>query len=202
MATSRHFLTIRASIVFEDTREERKRLALIDHPLFRDLFVLALTSACVPCSLQGAGTGLDPGFPRRKSDPLESRNRGVRQGVTGAKGSSLHSPWENPAATESVVPLSCAFEIVFHVKSASVLILLLKLECKFLESREHLQKEGSHPGPALIGQSWLLGTLFGEGPCLTQEGRGSSSIGNVCCADLPEEGQPANVFFAYPSIIN
>lgn len=152
LASSRHFLTIHAGILLEDTREERKRLALIEHPLLRDVFVLALTSACVPGSLQGAGTGLDPGFPRRKSDHLESRNRGVRQGVTDAKGGSLHSPWENPAVTESVVHLSCAFEIVFHVKSASVLIWLLRLECKFLESRDHGQKEESHLGPALIDQ--------------------------------------------------
>lgn len=105
--------------------------------------------------------------------PWKSHHRGMSQVLPGS---------------EAVLPLSNAFGMPFPLKFASVLVLVLKLECTFLESRDHTQKEAAQLGPAPRAEGQLLGAWLGEGSYLTQEGGGLQSMGSVCGGYGLEEG--------------
>lgn len=109
------------------------------------------------------------------------------------KRNSVHSP----KRTRQLLSLVCKRCLCNTVLLKILLFVLLsKLECKFLEGRDHTLKENSQ---SWANADWLVVAAwnFEEGSCVTREEGASQSVGSVYCGPWTEEGWHANWVFLF-----
>lgn len=106
---------------------------------------------------------------------------------------SVHSP-KRTRQLLSLVCKRCLCNTV--VLKILLFVLLSKLECKFLEGRDHILEENSQ---SWTNADWLVVAAwnFEEGSCVTREEGASQSVGDVYCGPWTEEGWHANWVFLF-----